>query len=169
MSFIDREADWPQPQPSRLWLGFAVAPLVPSALFAILPQLDGIQNGSYLGWVALVAIFGGYLPTLLVGLPTYFIFRHHIHPRLGTLAAFGGLVASLPWLLLELILPNVGSASINGIPTVVDGRTTWFGVFESAQQSAVFLALGSIGGATFWLCAIWRDQRFSQPQAPDAH
>jgi hypothetical protein len=117
--------------------------------------------------VLLVAIYGGYPATVLLGLPAYFLLRRRLSPKLVTVALVGGLIAAAPWPVLMLLSPNPHDAWIGSCQTVMDGRTTWCGYLEGMKFVALVFCLGVIGGITFWICAIWRDARLLGSSASD--
>lgn len=160
------EAEHPQPASWRVVLAFLLAPLVPSVLFATDTLWDGLQNGPYLGKVALIAAIGAYPATLLFGVPIYFLLRKHLWPSLITSSAIGAGVAAAPWALLMLFLPNPNSAISGDHVTVLAGELTWWGVLHRLKLVAECLTLGAIGGAAFWTIAVWGDRRLPGPEAP---
>jgi hypothetical protein len=149
----------PQPKPWRVALGFLVAPLVPAALWLLPGLLYGATAASYGSFVILIAVYAAYPPTLLLGLPTYFVLRRWIRPRFMTILLVAGLIAAVPWSALLLMLPNPQDAWTGACHTVVDGRTTWCGYLEGMKFIGLVFGLGAIAGAVFWTCVVWRDAR----------
>ena len=155
----------PRPKLWRLVLGFLLAPLVPAAAWAF--ALSGLSfdwtsimgAAAFLYFVAVPA----YATAALIGVPVYLLLRRRLRPRLATVAALGGLIALAPWLVLYLVsgpLP-VDYARIGSCITVVDGVRTWCGYLEYVKLFGFLFLLGALGGLTFWLAAIWRDDRLN--------
>jgi len=149
----------PRPKLWRVAFGFVAAPLVPAALW-MLPELwNGAPLASYGSFVMLVAIYGAYPATILLGVPAYFVLRRRMRPLLVSLLLAGGLIAAAPWPALMLLLPNPQDAWIGGCHTVVDGKTTWCGYWEGVKFIGWIFALGATGGVAFWICVVWRDPK----------
>ena len=134
----------------RIMLGFILAPLVPSLLFSL------IGSGT-LRDVSLVLIYGGYPPALVLGIPAYFLLRNHLTPRFWLAMLAGGIIAALPWIVLALLpAPAASHAEVGQCVSVIDGRHTWCGLWESAKFAGIVFAFGALGGFVFWLCVAWR-------------
>jgi hypothetical protein len=153
----------PQPRPARLALGFLLAPLVPAFVWAFSPfwfsfdRVNVAGAASFLVWIAIVA----YATAAVDGIPVYVLLRRRLRPRLATVAAAAGLIAIVPWLALYFAsLPSPAAyARVGDCVTVVDGARTWCGYVEDLKLFAFVFILGALGGVTFWLCAVWRDER----------
>lgn len=143
----------------KVLAAFVLAPMLPAVLFAMLsPAYDGLPDMATRVWKTFVMtlIIGGYVPALIVGLPTYALLRHRLRPTVVICVAAGAFVAALPWALLAF-LPTADQASIDGAATIIDGRLTWFGFVENLRLIAQIGALGAIGGAVFWIIVkAWR-------------
>jgi hypothetical protein len=132
---------------------FATAPAVAALAFSSLsPMYEGLPDLSERIWKTflLVAVVGGYLPTLVVGLPAYFILRRRFRPTFLNCALAGSAVADLPWLPLVLF-PFADEASIGSRATVVHHHLTWFGLYEGMTLVGQIAAFGLLGGVVFWL------------------
>jgi hypothetical protein len=102
-----------------------------------------------------VLFVGGYLPTLVAGLPAYALLRSRLKPTLLNCAVVGASVAGMPWLLLS-ILPAAGSASIDGVATVTNHHVTAFGAWVGLKMALGISLFGALGGASFWAIAAGR-------------
>jgi hypothetical protein len=98
-------------------------------------------------------IFGACPPTVLVGLPTYLVLRKRLRPTPLNCALAGSAVASLPWLLLDVILPGADYAFDGGHVTVEHGQKTLWGWLDLAMASGSFALLGAFAGVVFWVIA----------------
>lgn len=134
-----------------------IAPLLPSALAATTTLFDGLPNGSYLQWVTLFAVLGGYPATLIFGLPAFLILRSRLEPRFLYVTIAGGLVAAIPWLLLVLFGSNPDTAMIGEHVTVRDGMKTTWGWIEGLKLVGGVFLWGLVGGIAFWFAAVWRN------------
>jgi hypothetical protein len=142
-----------RPPSWRVAAAFAFAPAIAALAFSVLnPMYAGLTDLSVRIWKTFpsVAIVGGYVPTLIFGLPAYLILRTKLRPTVLSCAAVGALVAAFPWALLTL-LPVAQEASTGGRPTVVQGHLTWFGLYEGAKLTGQIGLFGCLGGAAFWL------------------
>ena len=139
----------PRPKVWRLLLGFLLAPLAPAVLLSL------IESGN-LSIVPVTLMYGGYPPAILLGVPAYFLLRNHLQPHFWLAMLAGGIVAALPWVALALLPPAASYAEIGQCVSVMDGKHTWCGLWESARFASMVFALGALGGLVFWLCAIWR-------------
>jgi hypothetical protein len=146
----------PRPNPWRVALGFLLAPVFAAGLFAVLA--DGPDFGLFL-----VSLFYGAIPaTILIGIPAYFVLRNRVRPRLITLAAGGGVVAIVPWVIILML--SVGDhAEVGDCVAVVNGRTTWCGYLDNLKFLGMIFGLGVFGGIVFWSCVVWGDLRLSAP------
>lgn len=106
----------------------------------------------------LYALVGAYPPTLLLGVPAYFVLRRHFAPRLLACALAGAGVAAIPWLLLVLAARPT-TASIGGRATVIDGQYTAYGWLVNGSFLGEIALVGCAAGLVFWAIA---GSRFSQ-------
>jgi hypothetical protein len=139
----------------RIIAAFVIAPGAAALLMAIvMPAYDGISDPLERLWRSTLAfaVFGAYPPTVIVGLPAFFMLRRHFDPKLINCSLTGAVVAAIPWFLLStLTLPD--SASINGRATVTAGSLTAFGWLTNLTTVGQIALLGAAGGALFWLIA----------------
>ena len=144
-----------EPETPRGWkvlAAFVLAPMLPALLLSVLsPAYVGLPDmpSRVLRTFAFTLVVGGYIPALLVGLPTYALLRHRLWPTLPNCVAAGAFVATLPWALLAF-LPMADQASMDISSTIIDGRLTWFGIVETLNVIAPIAALGAVGGGVFW-------------------
>jgi len=140
----------------RVVAAFVAAPAVAALAFSsVSPLYEGLPDypERVLRTFPLVAVVGGYLPALIIGLPALLFLRRRVRPTIVNCALAGATVAALPWLLLTLF-PAADSASIGGRPTVVDHHLTWFGLYEGMKVIGEVAAFGLVGGLVFWILAI---------------
>ena len=138
----------PDPKAWRLLLGFLLAPVLPSIFYALLLKGD-------LSLLGLVLVIGGYVPTILIGLPLYLVLRNRVRLRVWIVMLAGGFVAVVPWVILSLLSP-ADYASLGDCVSVINGRTTWCGHVRNFELYALLFALGAVGGLVFWICAVWK-------------
>ena len=142
----------------RVLLAFALAPAVAAFAFScVSPLYAGLTNllERIVRTFPVVLVFGGYLPTLVVGLPAFAVLRRRLRPTLLNCTVVGASVAGLPWLLFSL-LPAANSASIDGVATVTNHHVTLFGLWVGLKLALGIGLFGALGGASFWLIAAWR-------------
>jgi hypothetical protein len=139
----------PQPKAWRIILGFVLSPLIP-AVFLVAPTFPA------LGLVMLYV----YPPTILLGVPTYFLLRHRVRPRIWILMLAGGIIAAAPWAAYLLYVEGPTNGSIGTLfsdcQNVIDHKTTWCGLNSTLEFFAMLFELGAAGGLIFWLCLVWR-------------
>jgi hypothetical protein len=130
-----------------------VAPILPCVLFALILFGSGGTPADFrIGF--LMSLIFAELQTLVLGLPAIIVLRNRVKPRLRSALIFGGMIASLPWLVLGL-LPGAEQASLGGAETVIDGQLTWFGFWQVLKFAGLLFLLGVVGGAIFWLIVVW--------------
>lgn len=137
----------------RVALAFLIVPGVAAVLMAmVFPLYAGLPNiFERIGRTAIAyAMFGAYPPALLFGIPVYFVLRKFVSFALINCSLTGGLIAILPWILLVIFAPEADQASVNGIPTVVDGRMTAYGWLMLAKDFATVFPFGLGAGVLFW-------------------
>jgi hypothetical protein len=154
----DRIVEWRffRPRLWRLIAAFSVAPLVSSiaasvvaALYAAMAGIHGSSPlGDFLDRIILIDPFAMLL-AMILGLPLYALLVGRVRPTVYA-AALGGMAILL-------------------LPYFVALFRFWS---ESNEATVSLLAsiagvglLGSIGGMTFWICAVWRDQRLGSEGA----
>jgi len=146
-----QERDYPPL--SRLILGFLAAPIIPAAAWALIMEGFQLSIDRFLLWLT-VTLIAVYPTALLVGIPTYLLLRRYLRPRLLTIMTVAGIIAVIPW--LALTLPSYVSVRCLGM---IDGAMRPCGYrhyLEDRQLLALIFALGMLGGAVFWLCAVWQ-------------
>lgn len=125
-----------------------------------------IENANYATSVTILSLaltYVGYPIAIVLGIPLYLGLRHRLRPQVLTLMIVGGVVASVPWLvLLAWSSGSATHAEIGRCVAVIDGATTWCGYLENLKFLAMIFGLGALGGITFWLCVAWRDTRYAQ-------
>jgi hypothetical protein len=139
----------------RIIAAFLIVPGAAALLLAlVMPAYDGITDPLERVWrSALVfAVVGAYPPTIILGVPAFFMLRRHFQPKLVNCSLTGAAVAALPWLILST-LSQPDSASIGGRSTVIDGSLTTYGWFTNLTAVGQIAAIGAVGGALFWLIA----------------
>jgi hypothetical protein len=98
-------------------------------------------------------VIGACPPTVLVGLPAYLILRKRLRPTPLNCVLAGAGVASLPWLLLDVVLPGADYAFDGGHITVEHGRRTLSGWLDLGTASGALALLGAFAGLVFWVIA----------------
>lgn len=126
---------------------FLLAPLVPAAFVALVEPATTSRLGDFL----LVAIVGGYLPSLVFGLPLYLALRRRLAPRLPLVVGLGGLIAALPPLLVMLVSSDQQGTIGGHTLAIVDLAFGWSGLAPGAAFAATCFGLGLCGGFVFWL------------------
>jgi hypothetical protein len=139
----------------RIVAAFLIVPGATALLMAMLmPTYDGISDPLERIWRSALAfaVFGAYPPTVILGLPAFFMLRRHFDAKLVNCALTGAVVAALPWFLLStLSLPD--TASIDGRATVINGSLTAYGWITNLTYVGEIALLGAAGGVLFWLIA----------------
>lgn len=137
----------------RLLAAFLIAPGASALLMAIVsPLFEGLEDRWERIWrsAEVIALFGAYPLTAILGVPAFFLLRRTFAPTLLTCTLAGACIAVLPLIIVSLVaVPE--SATVDGRATVVDGSRTLFGwifVLTVISQIALY---GAFGGAMFWL------------------
>jgi hypothetical protein len=119
-----------------------------------LPLYAGLATMTERVWRSWIiyALVGAYPTAIVLGVPTYFLLRRRLEPRLGNCALAGSTVAVLPWFFLTLAGAPT-QASIGERATVINGSYTAYGWLMNAQFLGVIGLAGAVGGALFWAIA----------------
>lgn len=137
----------------RVFGAFAVAPVV--AAVGVAFYTPGFYGSPLIvrvaGTFVLALVWGGYFPTLLFGMPAYFLLRKRCQPTLLNCVVVAALVASVPCALLGLLPPDY--AYSDGHVTHQNGHTTIWGWLGLAEMVGSMVLLGGITGAVFWAVA----------------
>jgi hypothetical protein len=88
----------------------------------------------------------------LLGLPVVLVFRAKHWMRLGPILAGAFLVGTTPGGILALLsMGGTMSASVDGLPTIVNGVPTLVGWKQYGMVVCALGGLGAVGGFIFWL------------------
>src|SRR5215831_7639923 len=88
---------------------------------------------------------------LVLGLPLFLLLRSKGHAGIFACSLGGFLVGAAPFGAFALIaMFGLKSASVDGVPTVVNGVPTFAGLIQYAQEVAFIGIFGVAGGLTFW-------------------
>ena len=127
----------------RLFLALIVAPAIPAALLASGFWFAGSSQTSYthyLSQLKQVALMGAYPPALMFGIHTLLLFYYgHVAPTARIVIVTGGVIASIPSLLLAIFALLESGSFLGGY------------VFVHLLLS---LVLGLLGGAIFYLVGV---------------
>lgn len=140
----------------RVASAFLLAPAFAALLIAIaMPAYDGLPTLTERIWKSAIVygVVGAYPPTIIFGIPAYFVLRKHFEPRPMNCAMVGALVAALPWAILTLF-STPDQASIGDRGTVIEGAKTAYGWLMDAQALAQIAFFGALGGCLFWVVAV---------------
>jgi hypothetical protein len=138
----------------RVLLAFAIAPGVAAIAFAVFsPLYEGMPDlrerifltAETTAWVVYPLAFA-------IGLPTYFWLRSRMRPSIINCVLVGAGVASLPWLILGVVVHG-DEASVGNVITVHHGMMTLAGWAELLRLVGGIALLGGLAGAVFWLIA----------------
>ncbi len=151
---ITNDDVWDRPDWRRILGAFSLAPLVPALLASTPVLLDEGSFSSFARWAMIYALIGGYLPTILFGLPALVVLKRWLRTRLIWTVLTGGLVATVPWFLLMLLPGQNDFSSVGGQITVQDGQRTLFGWIEVVKMLGLIFCLGALGGTVFWLVGL---------------
>lgn len=140
----------PPPSTKRAMAAFLLAPLAPAMVVALAEPSTTDRLGDFL----MVALAGGYVPSLVFGLPLYLALRRHMVPRAPLVAGLGGVVAALLPLLALLASNGRGSATGSHPLAIVDMIFGWSGLSPDAALAVTAFVLGLGGGYVFWLVLV---------------
>lgn len=127
-----------RPKPWRVILGFVIAPTAAAAIPALLSS--SLSRAMFYITLVLVA----YPATLVVAIPAYYLLRSRARPSLSNVLMVGCGIGLVPSVIFTTV-----------IPLFSDAPRDVFLFF------ALSLLAGSVGGLTFWLCAMWQPFAFS--------
>ena len=145
----------------KITLAFLAAILVPVCLmagwylwgqFATFKPDDPyiwIRTGHFLILCALIsAAF-----VLVLGIPAYLLLRWRNAVRWWSTIASGFVLGAVPIAVFSwpLRFSQGASASVDGVPTLVNGIPTFAGWLQYLESVAFFGACGAVAGTTFWL------------------
>lgn len=161
--------DKPQPSPSitdehrslgkvqssgwRVMLAFALAPASPVILFPVVSALRGTALDpviwTFVPWMIAV---GAYLPTVVLGIPTYAVLSRMMRLSPFNCMLSGAIIAAVPWFVIFAFVGPDQSyfegelMRVGGLPTVAG----WLQLSAIFGQIAVY---GAFGGLVFWAIA----------------
>jgi hypothetical protein len=95
--------------------------------------------------------------SVFLALPLALIYRAKRWTRLGAVVVGGFLIGATPMAVVTwpLSLSARTTASIDGVPTIVNGVPTAAGWLSYLEPLALFGALGAVGGFVFWSTFRW--------------
>jgi hypothetical protein len=96
--------------------------------------------------------------TVFLGLPLFLVFRLKRWVNVTTCVVFGFAVGAVPdgvltWPMEHLELH--ASASVDGVPTIINGVITAAGWVSYVKPLIYFGSFGALGGFAFWVALIW--------------
>jgi hypothetical protein len=96
--------------------------------------------------------------TVFLGLPLFLVFRLNGWVNVTTCVVFGFAVGAVPdgvltWPMEHLELH--ASASVDGVPTIINGVITAAGWVSYVKPLIYFGSFGALGGFAFWVALIW--------------
>lgn len=103
---------------------------------------------------------------VVLGIPAYLLLRWRNAVHWWSAIASGFVLGAIPVALIAWPLQHAGhntSASVNGVPTLIDGVPTTAGWMQYLYGVSQFGALGALGAFAFWLVLrmrpnTWRSQ-----------
>ncbi|WP_373689376.1 hypothetical protein, partial [Rhizobium leguminosarum] len=101
---------------------------------------------------AVVAFFGAYPPTVVLGIPLILYFRGRVRASLANCATVGASIATFPWFCLTIFF-GPDKAYTNDHITYQNGMMTWWGLLEAVELLTEIAAFGIAAGGLFWLIA----------------
>lgn len=146
----------------RVILGFIIAPLVAALLLAALvPLYAGLHSlpERIFRTLPLYLVVGGYVPTIIFGIPAYFLLRKRLRPTAVNCALIGAAVAIAPWFILRLVTPLPNEAFSGGHVTVLHQYYTFWGWLDLATNVGYLFLLGAFAGFVFWFVAAFRPNK----------
>jgi hypothetical protein len=136
----------------RLVAAFLIAPGASAVLMAIVsPLFEGLDGRFERVWrsAEVIALFGAYPLTAILGVPAFFLLRRTFAPTLLRCMLAGACIVGLPVIIVSLLaVPE--SASVDGRATVVEGSQTLLGLIVTLTVSGQMALYGAFGGAVFW-------------------
>lgn len=145
----------PSPPADRVFLAFVVAPALAAFVFACYcPLYSGLPDlaDRILETFYVYLVVGAYPPSLLFGLPAYLLLRNRLRPTPLNCAIVGAIIASLPCVLIGLLL-SPDYATYDGQVTNRDGHLTLAGLVHLTTVAGPIALLGSFTGVVFWAVA----------------
>ncbi|MBY3514374.1 hypothetical protein HFN76_19385 [Rhizobium laguerreae] len=139
----------------RIAVALIVVPLVASFAYAVYsPAYQGLPDmmERVVQTTAVVAFFGAYPPTVVLGIPLILYFRGRVRASLANCAMAGASVATFPWLCLTVFF-GPDKAYTNDHITHENGMMTWWGLLETTELLAEIAVFGIAAGGLFWLVA----------------
>jgi len=105
------------------------------------------------------------VPSAALGIPSYVVFESVGRANWKTAAAVGFFVGAVIPAAVVFVGRGADQASVDGVPTVVDGSYTWAGWTQGLAVVAGFGLLGVIGGLLFYFAVSRsRKQRSADPE-----
>jgi len=139
----------------RIAVALIVVPLVASFAFAVYsPAYQGLPDmmERVVQTTAVVAFFGAYPPTVVLGIPLIVYFRGRARASLANCAMAGASVATFPWFCLTIFF-GPDKAYTNDHITYQNGMMTWWGLLEAVELLTEIAVFGIAAGGLFWLIA----------------
>ena len=150
---------WPAQEYPPAWkvvAGFLVAPAIAALLLAaFMPGYDGLPPLERFWQSArLYAVVGAYPPTVVVGIPAYFMLRRQVAARIRNCVLVGATLPLVPWGLLIIFGSSASEESFGNREAVVDGVRTLYGWELTGAALLELAALGAAGGLVFGLIVV---------------
>jgi hypothetical protein len=95
---------------------------------------------------------------VLLGLPLFLVFRSKGWINIMTCVGFGFAVGAVPDGVLAWPMQHAAfytSASVDGVPTIIDGVVTAAEWASYVKPLIYFGSLGALGGLAFWIALMW--------------
>ncbi len=96
--------------------------------------------------------------TVFLGLPLFLVFRLKGWVNVTTCVVFGFAVGAVPEGVLTWSMEHLelhASASVNGVPTIINGVITAAGWVSYVKPLIYFGSFGALGGFVFWVALTW--------------
>lgn len=157
MNDTHRARDYPPAW--RVGIGLIFAPALAALLMAVfIPGFEGLPpDQRFWNSALLYAIFGAYPPTLLLGIPAYFILRRHLEPTFRNCSLVGAALPVIVWGSISVLPIAAESESVAGVATIRNGHRTLYGWELVGQNLLLLAAVGVAAGIAFRLIVVgWR-------------